>query len=133
MNKKEWNSIVKQIAKYHSRLYHALNNKGVRNHITILDEMEKNSEKEHRRWKPDHVSSPLSMSDSYKLFTVQHVFEGFTSKIIISDILHIRLECFYGVGIASEFKKEITEEFTQEEIDWFLKNVDYAKLMQGWE
>lgn len=132
MNKKEWNSIVKEISKYHSRLYHACNNKGWRNYVGVLDDIERADEKEHRKWKPDHVSSPLGLSDSYKLFTVQHVFEGFNSNIRVEDILHIRTACFYGVGIAKEFHKEITEEFSPEEIEWFLKNVDYAKLMEGW-
>lgn len=133
MNKKEWKKIDLQISKYHSRLYHILNNKTWVNPFQKLTDLEKSEEKKHQSWKPDHISSPLSVGQSAKLFAVQHVFEGLTSDYKVNDMLHFRHECYIGQAIANEYRKEIEEEFSQEEIQWFIENVDYADLQQGWE
>ena len=96
-----------------------------------LEKGEKREEKIYRNTRD--FSSPLSISSAAKLFTVEHIFEGFEKKLDIANMLHIRLECYIGQAIATEYEKEIREEFSQEEIDWFLKNIDYAKLMEDLE
>ena len=131
MNKKEHNKATKDISTYYSRLYHVCNNKTWVNPVGRLEEMEKKAEKEYRSNRDYPV--PLSVSSAAKLFTVQHIFEGFEKKLNIADMLHIRMECYIGQAIATEYEKEILAEFSQEEIDWFLKNIDYAKLMKDLE
>ena len=131
MNKKEHNKATKDISAYFSRLYHACNNKTWVNPVGKLEDMEKKAEKDYR-FNRDY-SVPLSISSVAKLFTVQHIFEGFEKKLDIANMLHIRLECYIGQAIATEYEKEIRGEFSQEEIDWFLKNIDYAKLMKDLE
>ena len=131
MNKKEHNKATKDISAYFSRLYHVCNNKTWVNPVGKLEDMEKKEEKNYRSNRD--YSVPLSISSAAKLFTVQHVFEGFEKKLDIGNMLHIRLECYIGQAIATEYEKEIREEFSQEEIDWFLENIDYSKLMEDLE
>jgi len=129
MKRKEFNQKTLAISKYHSRLYHVLNNRGWSNPLNQIDNIGKEGEKAYRRFKPDHVSIPLSISSAVKLFSVKYVFEGLTSNLNVNDMLHIRHECYIGQAIANEYRKEIEEEFTQEEIQWYLDNIDYAALM----
>ena len=131
MNKKDHNKATKKISTYFSRLYHACNDKAWVNPVGKLEDMEKKAEKDYR-FNRDY-SVPLSISSVAKLFTVQHIFEGFEKKLDIANMLHIRLECYIGQAIATEYEKEILAEFSQEEIDWFLKNIDYANLMEELE
>ena len=131
MNKKEHNKATKDISAYFTRLYHVCNNKTWVNPVGKLEESEKREEKIYRNTRD--FPSPLSISSAAKLFTVEHIFEGFEKKLDIANMLHIRLECYIGQAIATEYEKEIREEFSQEEIDWFLKTIDYAKLMEDLE
>ena len=130
MNKKEWKYIDLQISKYHARLYHVLNNKTCTNPFGQLSDTEKIEEKHYQRGWSDQ-KRPLGIHRASQLFAIRHVFEGLTSNLDVNNMLHIRNECYIGQAIANEYRKEIEEEFTQEEIDWFLKNVDYAKLQEG--
>lgn len=132
MNKKDWENRVLIVSKYYSRLYHVCNAKVWNNPIGELNEMEKKSEKKYQSTFEDFYY-PLGVSQSAKLFAVQHVFEGLTSNLDVNNILHIKLECYYGQAIANEYRKEIEEEFSQEEIGFFLENIDYAKMQEGWD
>ena len=96
-----------------------------------MEEGEKREEKIYRNTRD--FPAPLSISSVAKLFAVQHVFEGLEKKLDIGNMLHIRIECYIGQAIATEYEKEILAEFSQEEIDWFLKNIDYANLMEELE
>ena len=132
MNKKEWNAVNLLISKYHARMYHVLNNKTWRNPFEMLTDKEKQSEKEYQRGWSDQ-RRPLSVGDAAKLFAVMHVFEGLGSDLKVNDFLHIRTECYIGQAIANEYRKEIEEEFTVDEVANFLASVDYAKMQEGWE
>ena len=96
-----------------------------------MEEGEKREEKIYRNTRD--FPAPLSISSVAKLFAVQHVFEGLEKKLDIGNMLHIRIESYIGQAIATEYEKEILAEFSQEEIDWFPKNIDYANLMEELE
>jgi hypothetical protein len=132
MNKKDWKAIELQISKYHARLYHILNNKTWVNPFGALTDKEKIEEKSYQHGWSD-VKRPLGVHRASQLFAIQHVFEGLKSNLDVNSFLHIRTECYIGQAIANEYRKEIENEFSQEEIDWFLKNVDYANLQEWFE
>jgi hypothetical protein len=108
-----------------------LNNKTWVNPFGELTEKAKIEEKRYQLW--NNQKRPMGVHRASQLFAIQHVFEGLSSDLKVNDMLHICYESYIGQAIANEYRKEIEAEFTKDEIAWFLKNVDYAKIQEGWE
>ena len=116
------------IKSYYSRLECACANNGWSNPVKTMLAMNLKEEKEHRGTRSDFPKE-FTANLAAKYFTLRHVFEGLTPSLKVADILHTRLSCFYGEGVAAEFGEEISGEFSSAEIEEFMK-LDYAKMME---
>lgn len=89
------------------------------------------AERQHRKGAPDGIRHGLTVNDAAKLFTVQHLLEGFAepNKWDVDAILHIRNEVLYAQAYANKFHKELAE-WSSKWAEPF-KSVDYAELMKG--
>ena len=116
----------KQIKNAFDRLSYTTANRSWSNPTQDLFKLELKSEKQHRRG--DEARFNCTPTEAAKYFTVKHVFDGLTQKNAVANMLHIRLECYYGEAIAEDFNAEILKEFSQDEIDSFLK-LDYVELI----
>jgi hypothetical protein len=110
---------------------------GFRDVASLLFDRNREAEYGHRRFRPDHVRCGLSVNHSAKLFTVQHLLEGFAepSKYTVDDILCIRSEVLYAQAYAKRFHTELgpwarkwSPAFTR--VDGVLQ-IDYAVLMKA--
>lgn len=130
MNKKEWKLKEMAISKYHARLYHVVNNKVLVNPFGKLTDMKKTAEKEYQKTIFGGGKCVLGVHRSAQLLAILHVFDGLNSDHKVNDMFHIQLECLYGQALANKYRKEIEEEFTQEEINWYLENINYAEMQE---
>lgn len=89
------------------------------------------AERQHRKGAPYGIKHGISANDAAKLFTVEHLLDGFANpdKWAVEDILHIRNEVLYAQAYAKRFHKELTE-WARKWASPF-KQVDYAELMKG--
>lgn len=93
-------------------------------------------ERNHQRFKPDHVRNGLTRAQSVRLFAVQNIFHTFTSgrpgeaifKPQAEDTFHVKPAIFGAFSIAKTRGPEIKAEFTVAEMDAWLKRIDYAEL-----
>lgn len=95
-----------------------------------LLEMNTVAERRHRKGAPNGIRHGLTVKDAAKLFTVQHLLDGWenTNRFSVEDILNIRTEVLYAQAYASRhyatlagWVKTWAEPF---------KAIDYAKLQQ---
>ena len=88
------------------------------------------AERQHRKGAPYGIRHGISANDAAKLFTVQHLLEGWAEpdKWTVDAILSIRNEVLYAQAYAKRFHKELEPWATK----WAepVKQVDYAKLME---
>jgi hypothetical protein len=88
------------------------------------------AERQHRKGAPYGIRHGISANDAAKLFTVQHLLDGFANpdKWSVDDILHIRNEVLYAQAYAKRFHQKLEQWATK----WAepFKQVDYAKLME---
>lgn len=88
------------------------------------------AERQHRKGAPYGMKHGITANDAAKLFTVQHLLEGWAEpdKWSVDAILSIRNEVLYAQAYAKRFHKELEQWATK----WAepFKHVDYAKLME---
>jgi hypothetical protein len=96
-----------------------------------LFHMNMESERRHRRGAPNGIKHGISVNDAARLFTVQHLLDGWRelNRFSIDDITSIRHEVLYAQAYAKRFPDKVGP--------WFAKygkqfeEVDYAELMKG--
>ncbi len=95
-----------------------------------LLEMNTVAERRHRRGAPNGIKHGLTVKDAAKLFTVQHLLDGWndTHRFSVEDILNIRTEVLYAQAYASRHYATLAD-WVKTWADTF-KSVDYAKLQQ---
>jgi len=88
------------------------------------------AERQHRKGAPYGIKHGISANDAAKLFTVQHLLEGWQDpdKWTVDHILNIRSEVLYAQAYAKRFHNELTEWATKYAS---VKQVDYAELMKA--
>lgn len=88
------------------------------------------AERQHRKFRPDHMRCGITANDAAKLFTVQHLLEGFAEpdKYAVDAILSIRSEVLYAQAYAKRFHKEL--EAWAAKYAEPIKAIDYAKMME---
>lgn len=88
------------------------------------------AERQHRKGAPYGIRHGITTNDAAKLFTVQHLLEGWAEpdKWTVDAILSIRNEVLYAQAYAKRFHTELKQWATK----WAepFKQVDYAKLME---
>ncbi len=97
--------------------------------------IQKEEERDHRKWKPSGIDCGLTKAQSVRLFSVQHIFERWipmdSGKVFTpeaKDFLHIKRSIFAACSIAHSCEAEILKEFPKPYmLDW-LKSIDYAEL-----
>ncbi len=95
-------------------------------------------ERDHRRFKPVHLETPITVKKAAQLFAVQHILQHMGAgsnhdwkgapDADAADIFAVRLACFQGYALFKKFEKEIRAAFQPAEVCEFLNNVDYAAL-----
>ena len=88
-------------------------------------------EKNHRRFKPEHIKSGLTICEAVKLFYVQGIIQSLQGKnnFTVKDYLNIRKSIFFGKSLTENYKEElidILKDVNFEEIN----KIDYAELMK---
>lgn len=88
------------------------------------------AERQHRKGAPYGIRHGLTVNDAAKLFTVQHLLEGWQEpdKWTVDHILSIRSEVLYAQAYAKKFHTEL-KAWAQKYSEAFAQ-IDYAKLME---
>jgi len=132
------NQQVKLIREAYSELVYLNLQDGFKDVAEYLFDKNLTAERQHRKGAPYGIRHGISANDAAKLFTVEHLLEGFANpdKWTVDDILSIRNEVLYAQAYAKRFHKELTEWATK----WsslFLHGptgdqpIDYAELMKA--
>ena len=88
-------------------------------------------EKEHRKFKPEHVTCGLTIGESVYLFYVQTVFEYLYEgrTLSASDYISVRKSHFLACSLVENYREELLK--ACESTNWKeVQSLDYAKLMQ---
>lgn len=95
-----------------------------------LLEMNTVAERRHRKGAPNGIKHGLTVKDAAKLFTVQHLLDGWenTTRFSVDDILNIRTEVLFAQAYASRHYATLAT-WVKTWAEPF-KQVDYAKLQQ---
>lgn len=102
---------------------------GFQNIADRLLYMNEDAERRHRKGAPAGIRHGLGVRDAARLFTVQHLLDGFNDpKWTIDDILHIRTECLYAQAYATKHHAELAA-FAAKWTEVF-EHVDYAELQR---
>ena len=96
------------------------------------------AERQHRQGAPYGIRHGLGIIDAAKLFTVQHLLDGWAepNKWSVDDIISIRNEVLYAQAYAKRFHKEL-EQWATKYAPMFTRTadgilqIDYAELMKG--
>lgn len=98
-----------------------------------LYDMNVAAERQHRRGQFGR-QIPLSVKDAAKLFTVQHLLDGFAGpdRFSVADILSIRTEVLYAQAYAKKHRTELTE-WAAKYAKYFSEPsaVNYSQLMSA--
>jgi hypothetical protein len=88
------------------------------------------AERQHRKGAPYGIRHGISANEAAKLFTVQHLLEGFAEpdKWTVDAILNIRSEVLYAQAYAKKFHAEL-EPWARKWAEPF-RSIDYAELME---
>ncbi len=94
------------------------------------------AERDHRRFKPEHIRCGLTLSHAVRLFVVKQVFERFvpaheSEKIFTpqaTDFFRVRADIFAACAIAELCKEQILKAFSESEMREWLDVIDYAAL-----
>jgi hypothetical protein len=121
---------IKAIREAYSELIGLDLQDGFREVARYLFDKNLTAERLHRKGAPYGIRHGISANDAAKLFTVQHLLEGWAEpdKWTVDAILSIRNEVLYAQAYAKRFHKELEPWATK----WAepVKQVDYAKLME---
>ena len=121
---------VKAIREAYSDLVGLNLQDGFRNVAEYLFDKNLVAERQHRKGAPYGIKHGLSANDAAKLFTVQHLLEGFAEpdRFSVDAILSIRSEVLYAQAYAKKFHTEL-ETWAHKWAQPF-DSIDYAKLQQ---
>ena len=128
MNKKE---TIKLINEAYYKL-DCLNNISWTKYRDRLFDMNKTSEKQHDRGRPEGTSKGITITEAAKLFTVVWIAEYLTEAKKApdaKDYINVRAEAFYAYSCAMQYKAEILKAWEGMDIE-SIASIDYADLMK---
>ncbi len=121
------NAERKLINSIYDRLYYIGERKGWGNPVKNMLAMNTADEKQHRG--NDRARFNCTITEAAKYFTVKHILDGATERHAVKDILHIRLSCYHGEAIATEWKSEIDAVISADDRAAF-SLLDYVKMIE---
>lgn len=131
-----------------NRLYVALcganiGQRGFSDYWRKLVQMNEKAEKEHRSWCGGRHRCGITVKTAARYFSCKYILEhragswkdenGSIHKPYVpkvADILSIRLECFHGYALWKMDRKAICKAVSKKDALQFMREIDYAKLME---
>ena len=120
------------INNFYTRLYDRAERLGKEFILERILRMELEAETHHRKGAPDGWRAKnMTVRDSARYFVVRDVFKGlyYTAEWTTQSLLTFKPSVILAFAFAREYKQEITEIFTNEEINQLLA-LDYGKMME---
>jgi hypothetical protein len=91
------------------------------------------SERQHRKWKPDGIRCGISAPVAARLFAVKFLADSLAEpeKFTVHDVLSIRAEAIHAQALVAEFGPEIAAAWEKAKVDPALvRSLNYAELVK---